>query len=162
MLKYIPQMEKKSNDGKASGSKVTRQIETLKTTLKHTTDNALLLEKSINEKAKESDDLMRRLEGAEEEARKKEQEIFMFHAENVLAKKIAKQINQGKITSLQKESNVYEDLANGKYKPAASGEALKTQLQAEKDLEEKLKSIMDSVKASNEGYGKLISLINWG
>ncbi len=154
-------MEKKSTEGKSSGGKVARQIATLKTTLKHTTDNILTLEKNIEAKGKESEELLKRLEEAEDLARQDEKKIFQFHAENVLAKKIQKQVNQGKLTSLQKESNVFEDLANGKYKPASGAEAIKEQLKAEKDLEIKLRSILDSVRGENEGYGKLISLINW-
>ena len=161
MLKYLPQMEKKSAEGKSSGGKVTRQIVTLKTTLKHTTDNAVLLEKSIGEKDKESEELIKKLEASEEDAREKEKEVFKYHADNVLAHKIQKQINQGKLTSLQKESIVYEDLLNGKFKASASVESLKGQMLAERDMEEKLKSILDSVKGANEGYSKMISLINW-
>jgi len=155
-------MEKKSTEEKGTGGKVTRQITTLKTTLKHTTDNALMLEKSIGEKSKEADDLIKRLESVETEARQKEQEIFSFQMDNVLSKKMQKQINSCKILKMQQESKVYEELVNNKFKASANSEALKSQIVAEKTQSEKLEAILKDFIESKPEYKEVISmLLNW-
>ncbi|MDR3581922.1 MAG: hypothetical protein P4L67_01465 [Candidatus Pacebacteria bacterium] len=162
MLKYIPQMEKKNNDGKSGAGKVTRQIVTLKTTLKHTTDNAVALEKSIGDKGREADELMKRLAAAEDDARNKEKDLFGLQMDNVLLKKMQKQINQSKILALQHQSRVFEDLANGKYKPAGSTEAMKSQIAGEKAQAEKLEAILKDFVESKPEYNKVITmLLNW-
>lgn len=162
MLKYLPQLEKKNKDGKASGGKIARQVTTLKTTLKHTTDNAVLLEKSITEKAKESEELIHRLEIAESEAQQKEQEVFGFQIENVLNKKIKRQINQSKLMVLQHEGKIYEDLAGGKYKPVIAADNLQSQLMVEKAQGDKLESILKDFIESKPEYTDLVSmLLNW-
>lgn len=155
-------MEKKGTESKTGGGKVTRQITTLKTTLKHTTDNALMLEKSISDKAKEGDDLMKRLESVEMEARQKEQEIFIFQMDSVLSKKMKKQINLSKILALQHESKVYDELATNKFKASGNAEGLKSQFAAEKTQAEKLVGILKDFVDSKPEYKKVISmLLNW-
>ena len=162
MLKYLPQVDRKNAQSKSSGGQLTRQVTNLKTTLKHTTDNAVMLEKSIGDKSKEADDLMKRLEAVEMEARQKEQEIFMFQMDNVLSKKIQKQINLSNILSLQHESKVFEELANNKFKARANIEALKSQVVAEKTQAEKLEAILKEFVSSKPEYEKVISmLLKW-
>lgn len=155
-------MERKNVQGKTGGGKVTRQITTLKTTLKHTTDNALMLEKNIGEKSKELDDFMKRLEMLESEAKQREQEMFFFQMDNVLSKKITKQINLSKILSMQHSSKVFDDLAANKYKSPENTEKLKKDIQTEQGQEEKLKGILKDFAESKPEYKKVISmLLDW-
>jgi len=162
MLKYLPQMEKTGKDGKTTSGKIARQVTTLKTTLKHTTDNAVSLDKSIKERTKEAEELMHRLETTEAEARQKEQNLFNFQMENVLGKKIQRQVRQSKLMALQQETKIYDDLISGKYKPMGNIETLKTQLSAEKAQGEKLETILKELVESKPEYRELVSiLIDW-
>jgi predicted RNase H-like nuclease (RuvC/YqgF family) len=155
-------MEKTGKDGKTASGKIARQVTTLKTTLKHTTDNAASLDKSIKERMRESEELMQRLEIAEAETRQKEQNLFNFQMENVLGKKIQRQVRQSKLMMLQQETKAYEDLSAGKYKPIANIETLKTQLNAEKAQGEKLDAILKEFVESKPEYRELVSmLIDW-
>lgn len=155
-------MERKNVQGKSGTGKVTRQITTLKTTLKHTTDNALMLEKSIGEKTQEVDDFMKKLEVLEGEAKDKEQQMFIYQMDNVLSKKMQKQINLSQILAMQNSSKVYDDLASNKYKASANSETLKTHIQTELAQEEKLKGILKDFAESKPIYKKVISmLLDW-
>mmetsp|Transcript_34384 Transcript_34384/g.25458 ORF Transcript_34384/g.25458 Transcript_34384/m.25458 type:complete len:108 (+) Transcript_34384:1726-2049(+) len=51
-LKYLPKVEKKNAQDKSSQGKLSRQIANLKQTLKHTTENSMQLDTTIDQKAK--------------------------------------------------------------------------------------------------------------
>lgn len=155
-------MEKRGKDGKTASGKVARQVTTLKTTLKHTTDNSVLLDKSIKEKTREAEELIQRVGESEAEARQKKQELFNFQMENILGKKIQKQLYLSKVMTLQKEAGIYEDLSAGKYKPDGNIEALRSKLLAEKVQGEKLDTILQEFVEAKPEYRELVSiLINW-
>ena len=58
-LKYLPKVEKKNAQDKSSQGKLSRQIANLKQTLKHTTENTMKLDQSIEQRLKELEDINR-------------------------------------------------------------------------------------------------------
>lgn len=56
-LKYQPKVEKKNAEDKSSKGKLSRQIANLKQTLRHTTDNTMQLDTTIEQRKREIDDI---------------------------------------------------------------------------------------------------------
>lgn len=56
-LKYLPKVEKTNAQDKSTKGKLSRQIANLKQTLKHTTENTMQLDSSIDQKLKELEDI---------------------------------------------------------------------------------------------------------
>jgi DNA-binding ferritin-like protein (Dps family) len=52
-IKYLPKVEKKNATDKSSQGKLSRQIANLKQTLKHTTENTMQLDTTIEQRLKE-------------------------------------------------------------------------------------------------------------
>ena len=52
-LKYLPKVEKKNAQDKSSQGKLSRQIANLKQTLRHTTENTMQLDTTIEQRLKE-------------------------------------------------------------------------------------------------------------
>ena len=56
-LKYQPKVEKKNAEDKSSKGKLSRQIANLKQTLRHTTDNTMQLDTTIEQRKHEIDNI---------------------------------------------------------------------------------------------------------
>jgi septal ring factor EnvC (AmiA/AmiB activator) len=56
-LKYLPKVEKKNAEDKSSDGKLSRQIANLKQTLKHTTENTMQLDTTIEQRKREINDI---------------------------------------------------------------------------------------------------------
>lgn len=52
-LKYLPKVEKKNAEDRSSQGKLSRQVANLKQTLKHTTDNTLQLDTTMEQRRRE-------------------------------------------------------------------------------------------------------------
>jgi len=52
-LKYLPKVEKKNAEDRSSQGKLSRQIANLKQTLKHTTENTMQLDTTIDQRKRE-------------------------------------------------------------------------------------------------------------
>jgi hypothetical protein len=52
-LKYLPKVEKKNAEDRSSQGKLSRQIANLKQTLKHTTENTMKLDTTIEQRKRE-------------------------------------------------------------------------------------------------------------
>merc|ERR1712083_1096926 len=58
-LKYLPKVEKKNAQDRSSQGKLSRQIANLKQTLRHTTENTMKLDQSIEQRLKELEEINR-------------------------------------------------------------------------------------------------------
>jgi hypothetical protein len=61
-LKYLPKVEKKNAQDKSSQGKLSRQIANLKQTLRHTTENTMQLDSSIDQRLRELEDINREIQ----------------------------------------------------------------------------------------------------
>lgn len=52
-LKYLPKVEKKNAEDRSSQGKLSRQVANLKQTLKHTTDNTMQLDTTMEQRRRE-------------------------------------------------------------------------------------------------------------
>lgn len=52
-LKYLPKVQKKNAEDKSSQGKLSRQVANLKQTLKHTTDNTMQLDTTMEQRRRE-------------------------------------------------------------------------------------------------------------
>ena len=67
-LKYLPKVEKKNAQDKSSQGKLSRQIANLKQTLRHTTENTMQLDTTIEQRLKELEQVNDEIENARNEA----------------------------------------------------------------------------------------------
>jgi peptidoglycan hydrolase CwlO-like protein len=56
-LKYLPKVEKKNAEDRSSQGKLSRQIANLKQTLKHTTENTMQLDTTIEQRKREINEI---------------------------------------------------------------------------------------------------------
>ena len=67
-LKYLPKVEKKNAQDKSSQGKLSRQIANLKQTLRHTTENTMQLDTTIEQRLKELEQVNDEIEQARNDA----------------------------------------------------------------------------------------------
>lgn len=61
-MKYLPKVEKKNAQDKSSQGKLSRQIANLKQTLRHTTENTMQLDSSIDQRLRELEEINREIQ----------------------------------------------------------------------------------------------------
>ena len=97
-MKYLPKVEKKNAQNKTSMGKLSRQIANLKQTLKHTTESAIQLDSTIEQKIKElnqvADEIQKVRDGLDGEEGENQGAVF-----DLAASKLAKQANLFKLIS---------------------------------------------------------------
>jgi len=74
-LKYQPKVEKKNAEDKSSKGKLSRQIANLKQTLRHTTDNTMQLDTTIEQRKREIDDISGDINGERDQRENTEKEV---------------------------------------------------------------------------------------
>lgn len=72
-LKYLPKVEKKNAQDKSSQGKLSRQIANLKQTLRHTTENTMQLDTTIEQRLKELEQVNDEIEQARNDAQQYEE-----------------------------------------------------------------------------------------
>ena len=85
----MPKVEKKNSQDKSSQGKLTRQIANLKQTLKHTTENTMQLDSTIDQRLRELEEINREIQGNREASNQEEQMTQQNYYE-LLANKIEK------------------------------------------------------------------------
>merc|ERR1711957_878329 len=74
-LKYLPKVQKKNAEDRSSQGKLSRQVANLKQTLKHTTDNTMQLDTTIEQRKREIDDISGDINGERDQRENTEKEV---------------------------------------------------------------------------------------
>lgn len=147
--KYLPLAEKQAKGSKVSASKMQRDIQTLKATLKHTTDNAAQITKSIEEKAKDLEKLNSTTDGTAQKLRVAEENIGKKQID-LLSMQIEKQVGLSQILSFQGKAKILDAVSKGKYKEKGA---------KEKDLEEDIIKALDQFKMDHPMFALVIDKV---
>ena len=113
--KYLPMAEKQAKGTKVSASKMARDLQTLKTTLKHTTDNAAQVTRSIEEKNRDVRKSNDECQVASEKLNELNQYLGKRQIE-LLSIQIDKQVGLSKVLELQNRAKIFDSYAKGSYK----------------------------------------------
>jgi chromosome segregation ATPase len=88
-LKYLPKVEKKNAEDRSSQGKLSRQIATLKQTLKHTTENTMQLDTTIEQRKREINEISANI-NQEREMNENQRAQLRDGQVDLLAKKLEK------------------------------------------------------------------------
>jgi acetolactate synthase regulatory subunit len=147
--KYLPMAEKQAKGTKVSASKMARDLQTLKTTLKHTTDNAAQVSKSIEEKGNDVKKSNDECQIAADNLKILEQNISKRQIE-LLSMQIDKQVGLSKILELQSKAKLFDAFAKGSFKEKSI---------KEKDTSEDLYKAIDAFKTDHPQFIPVIDKI---
>ena len=112
-LKYLPKVEKKNAQDKSSQGKLSRQIANLKQTLRHTTENTMQLDTTIDQRLKELEQVNDEIEHARNDSGQYE-ELTQKNQVEMLATRMDRAKNMFDIVKFQAMSKRYDELATSK------------------------------------------------
>lgn len=121
-LKYLPKVEKKNAQDKSSQGKLSRQIANLKQTLKHTTENTMKLDQSIEQRLKELEEINRDIQ-QNKDVQAQEEQMNQQNYYKLLATKMSKAKNQYQLVALQQKSRAYNEIAGNRFRSQFQDEA---------------------------------------
>jgi len=160
-LKYKPQADKKDSNDKSSQGKLTRQIANLKQTLKHTTDNSMQLDATIEQRVKELEQVQIEIEKANNDVSMQEEALQRSQIE-ILAMKLEKQKNLFKTIKAQNTAKRYDEMVTNKFKFSMKEDQLKKTLEEELARGSKLEEVINIIRQDNPQFDIILSrLVEW-
>ncbi len=113
-LKYLPKVEKKNAQDKSSQGKLSRQIANLKQTLKHTTENTMQLDTTIEQRLKELEQVNDEIEQISNDANGQEENLQKNQIE-LLAGKLEKSRGMFELMKMTNMAARYDEVATSKF-----------------------------------------------
>jgi len=113
--KYLPMAEKQAKGSKVSASKMQRDLQTLKTTLKVTTNTVAQTAKNIEEKMAEVEKINGACDDTADKLRKVEHRLNKKQID-LLLKRVEKQCGQSQVLTIQAKTKILDSVAKGKFK----------------------------------------------
>lgn len=113
-LKYQPKVEKKNAEDKSSKGKLSRQIANLKQTLRHTTDNTMQLDTTIEQRKREIDDISGDINAERDQRENTEKEVKRVQFD-ILANRLRQSKAQWRVASLDNMANRYDQCATNRF-----------------------------------------------
>lgn len=112
-LKYLPKVEKKNAQDKSSQGKLSRQIANLKQTLRHTTENTMQLDTTIEQRLKELEQVNDEIEQARNDSGQYE-EMNQKGTVEMLASRMDRAKGMFDLLKFQSMSKRYDEIATSK------------------------------------------------
>ena len=170
-LKYLPKVEKKNAQDKSSQGKLSRQIANLKQTLRHTTENTMQLDTTIEQRLKELEQVNDEIEQARNEAAQIE-EINQKGTVDILATRLDRTKTLFDTLKFQILAKRYDEVATGNklYQSSFLGKFRSTMREdiSLKALEEVrtqnaiVEEVLDSIRKENPQFDVIFSrVIGW-
>jgi chromosome segregation ATPase len=170
-LKYLPKVEKKNAQDKSSQGKLSRQIANLKQTLRHTTENTMQLDTTIEQRLKELEQVNDEIEQTRNETGQYE-EVTQKNQVEMLAGKMDRAKNGYDILKFQALSKRYDELATSKQIiPNTNADKFKASMREDaaiKTLEDIrtqnaiVEEVLDSIRKDNPQFDVIFSrVIGW-
>ena len=153
-IKYQPKEEKVPKRKNGEGN-VSRKIETLKTTLKNTTESSMQFDQAISKKGQELENISQEINIIADEAKKIENEAQSSQLD-IIMKRTEKAKNQALLNIFQNKSLKYEMCLNNSYKPPENVEILTKNLE---DEQNKLQNLIKCLDELSRECPELIDVI---
>lgn len=120
-LKYLPKVEKKNATDKSSQGKLSRQIANLKQTLKHTTENTMQLDSSIDQRLNELEEINREIQQHRDVADQEEQ-MTQQNYYQTLGLKMEKSKVIYQTVAAQTQQKAYNEIATNRFRSSFQNE----------------------------------------
>eukprot|EP00743_Colponemidia_sp_Colp-15_P001752 GILK01001913.1.p1 GENE.GILK01001913.1~~GILK01001913.1.p1 ORF type:complete len:909 (-),score=261.49 GILK01001913.1:118-2775(-) len=160
-LKYVPKdttAAGKAGTAKVTQAQVQRQIESLKSTLKHTTSNAQQLDQTIRQRVDELNQIGEEIQKTGQSQAKLDQ-IVMELQLSITVAKILKQRNLANLLRYQKSAKKYDQLAEGKYRVSVRGDAVQNMLEQQEAETDKLREVLDELRTVTPHLQKALDTV---
>lgn len=148
-LKYLPKVEKKNAQDKSTQGKLSRQIANLRQTLRHTTDNTMQLDGSIDQRLKELEDVNRDIQQYRDVS-EQEEAMTQRNYYELLASKMDKAKTLYETDALQTQSLAYRRIATGQFRSQfGSVDQANQFLDQSKGKNQMIEEILDKIRNQN-------------
>ena len=160
-LKYLPKVEKKNAQDKSSQGKLSRQIANLKQTLRHTTENTMQLDTTIEQRLKELEQVNDEIEQARNEAGQYE-ELNQKGTVDMLATRLDRSKTLFDTLKFQILAKRYDEVATGKFKSTMREEVSLKALEEVRTQNAIVEEVLDSIRKENPQFDVIFSrVIGW-
>lgn len=141
-LKYLPKVEKKNAEDRSSQGKLSRQIATLKQTLKHTTENTMQLDTTIEQRKREINEISTNI-NQEREVNENQTSQLRDGQVDLLAKKLEK----AKLVYAQEKNRTlaqrYDEVATNRFQAGMTDEEAGQVLEQERARNQAIQEILN-------------------
>ena len=159
-LKYLPKVEKKNAQDKSTQGKLSRQIANLKQTLKHTTENTMQLDSSIDQRLKELEDVNHEIQSLRDVS-DQEYQMTQQNYYELLAAKMDKSKALFDTSALQHKAQSYQDIATGRFQ-AQFGQEAGGVYEQTKGRNQMIEEVLDKIRNENPDLDVILSkCIGW-
>lgn len=160
-LKYLPKVEKKNAQDKSSQGKLSRQIANLKQTLRHTTENTMQLDTTIEQRLKELEQVNDEIEQARNEAGQYE-ELNQKGTVDMLATRLDRSKTLFDTLKFQILAKRYDEVSTGKFKSTMREEVSLKALEEVRTQNAIVEEVLDSIRKENPQFDVIFSrVIGW-
>jgi chromosome segregation ATPase len=160
-LKYLPKVEKKNAQDKSSQGKLSRQIANLKQTLRHTTENTMQLDTTIEQRLKELEQVNDEIENARNEAAQYE-ELNQKGTVDMLATRLDRSKTLYDTLKFQVLAKRYDEVSTGKFKSTMREEIALKALEEVRTQNAIVEEVLDSIRKENPQFDVIFSrVIGW-
>jgi predicted nuclease with TOPRIM domain len=160
-LKYLPKVEKKNAQDKSSQGKLSRQIANLKQTLRHTTENTMQLDTTIEQRFKELEQVNDEIEQARNDSNQYE-EMNQKGTVEILAGRMERAKGTYDLLKFQAMSKRYDELATGKFKSTIREDAAIKNLEDVRTQNAIVEEVLISIRKENPHFDIIFSrVIGW-
>lgn len=113
-LKYLPKVEKKNAQDRSSQGKLSRQIANLKQTLKHTTENAMQMDTTMEQRKREVSNVQGDIEGERDHNQQNQGELRR-HQWSLVARKLDRAREQYTNAKLNTMTGKFDEVATNRF-----------------------------------------------
>lgn len=161
-LKYLPKVEKKNAQDKSSQGKLSRQIANLKQTLRHTTENTMQLDSSIDQRLRELEEINREIQQNRNVSDQEEQMTQQNYYE-LLAAKMEKSKALYQTVALQSQQQSFNDMAAQRYRATTQDDnEARGYLDQSRSKNMMIEEVLDKIRNENPDLDVILSkCIGW-
>jgi chromosome segregation ATPase len=160
-LKYQPKVEKKNAEDKSSKGKLSRQIANLKQTLRHTTDNTMQLDTTIEQRKREIDDISGDINAERDQRENTEKEVKRFQFD-ILANRLSQAKANWRVASLENMANKYDQVATNRFQHEVQEAQVRAVLDHQMQQNAAVDSLAQRLRAENPLFDQIFSnLTEW-
>lgn len=159
-LKYLPKVEKKNAQDRSSQGKLSRQIANLRQTLKHTTENTMQLDTTIDQRRREIENVSNDING-EREQNDNMKNAFKRHQLDLLAMKLEKSKNTFELVRAQNLSKRYDEVSTNRFRPQYGEQAMEV-LEQETRRNQAVEEIINKLRGEDQMLDQILhNLVEW-
>lgn len=160
-LKYLPKVEKKNAEDRSSQGKLSRQIANLKQTLKHTTENAMQMDTTMEQRKREVSNVQGDIE-TERDQNQQNQGEMRRHQWALVARKLDKCREQYTNDKLNTMSGKFSEVATNQFQSQVPEDQAAQVLEQEARRNAVIEAVINSMRGDHEMLDQILRpLCEW-